>query len=235
LDERPEIVHSIKTTKWDLLIIDSWLTVSGIMFATMSLLNDTPYILYHTSYLVNIENIILNVPRLNSYLPGTLPHSSNYDSRKFSDRLLAFLNTLEYMYAQYKIDNQVVQPMYQKYGLGDRLSMDSFYQNGLMSLIEYPFYLHPPTPRVNNGFYIGGMCPNFGTEKTLDKEMIRFVEDPKSKGTIVIAFGHLIKWENAPDKVRFFSIINFLKPFELLDSLCRYSLEKNFAQSFHAF
>ena len=45
---------------------------------------------------------------------------------------------------------------------------------------------------------IGAHCK---TAKPLKDEFERFVADPKSKGTIIIAFGTICKWEFAPKRI----------------------------------
>ncbi|KAI6176314.1 UDP-glucuronosyltransferase [Aphelenchoides bicaudatus] len=47
---------------------------------------------------------------------------------------------------------------------------------------------------------IGARCPDI-TKRTLPAEVKKFVNDPKSKGTIYIAFGSYVNWIMAPDKI----------------------------------
>lgn len=65
------------------MIIDSLFSTTGILFAALS---NTPYILYHTSYIFGSENAVLAIPRPDSYNFGSLPQTADYDHRRFTDR-----------------------------------------------------------------------------------------------------------------------------------------------------
>ncbi|KAK6056621.1 hypothetical protein COOONC_05872 [Cooperia oncophora] len=63
-------------------------------------------------------------------------------------------------------------------------------------------------------FDYGAYCP---AAKPLTGELLEFVSDPKSKGTILVAFGTVINWENVP-KEKFEAVL------EALNSLSDYRI-----------
>uniref|UniRef100_A0A1I7TYP0 UDP-glucuronosyltransferase n=1 Tax=Caenorhabditis tropicalis TaxID=1561998 RepID=A0A1I7TYP0_9PELO len=59
-----------------------------------------------------------------------------------------------------------------------------------------PDSLFPPASRTNDFFSFGAYCKS--NHKPLDSKFRSFIEDPESKGTILIAFGTFIDWRKAP-------------------------------------
>ncbi|KAK6040967.1 hypothetical protein COOONC_21528 [Cooperia oncophora] len=55
-------------------------------------------------------------------------------------------------------------------------------------------------------FDYGAYCP---TAKPLTGELLEFVSDPKSKGTILVAFGTVIQWRSVP-KEKFEAVLDTL-------------------------
>lgn len=98
----------------------------------------------------------------------------------------------------------MIRPLFNNKNSLQYSSIDEFYRNAKMSIVDYPFYATLPLPSVHNAVYIGGRCKRNIDSLTIDASTRSFIEDPVSKGTIVIAFGHGIKWEIAPAKVILF-------------------------------
>ncbi|EYC41654.1 hypothetical protein Y032_0560g3462 [Ancylostoma ceylanicum] len=61
-------------------------------------------------------------------------------------------------------------------------------------------------PRTNDLFEYGAYCP---TPEPLTGELLDFVSDPQSKGTILVAFGTVINWARVPRK-KFDAILDTL-------------------------
>ncbi|PIO57396.1 hypothetical protein TELCIR_21195, partial [Teladorsagia circumcincta] len=69
---------------------------------------------------------------------------------------------------------------------------------------DMPLDLLGPLPRTNDLVDYGAYC---STAKPLTGKLLEFVSDPKSKGTIIIAFGTVINWERAP-KEKFEAVLD---------------------------
>jgi len=106
-----------------------------------------------------------------------------------------------------KVDQEILKPIFSNRN-SFPMDLERFYQQSLLSLVDYPFHVQPAQPLGTNLFYTGGSCDkltggNSSSEtQLLEQQLLNFVNDPRSKGTIVVAFGHVIKWERSPDKVK---------------------------------
>lgn len=73
-----------------------------------------------------------------------------------------------------------------------------FDKTGIFGFHEVPLLFDAPRPFTPDIKSVGeGARCLLGT-KGLPENYKDFVEDPNSKGTIVVAFGHFIKWNSAP-------------------------------------
>ncbi|VDL70940.1 unnamed protein product [Nippostrongylus brasiliensis] len=64
------------------------------------------------------------------------------------------------------------------------------YQKSAVSVLtDMPFDLIGPSPKTNELLDYGSYCPS---PKPLTGELLEFVSDPKSKGTILVAFGEVV-------------------------------------------
>ncbi|WKY10302.1 hypothetical protein Q1695_002558 [Nippostrongylus brasiliensis] len=72
------------------------------------------------------------------------------------------------------------------------------YQKSAVSVLtDMPFDLIGPSPKTNELLDYGSYCP---TPKPLTGKLLEFVSDPKSKGTILVAFGTILNWGRVPEQ-----------------------------------
>lgn len=96
------------------------------------------------------------------------------------------------------------------------LSLNGFYSRRKFSIENFPSILIPAQPTVRNLINIGDDCSSNLPE--LESDFLKFVNDPSSKGTIVIAFGHMIKWSMAPNEIvqNLISVLNQLTDYRIV-------------------
>lgn len=73
------------------------------------------------------------------------------------------------------------------------------------------------SPVANDFLLVGAYCQQSGK---LPKSLEQFVEDPRSKGTIYLAFGSLVRWSSAPENVveAIFGALNELTDYRVIVS-----------------
>ncbi len=86
--------------------------------------------------------------------------------------------------------------------IGDLLpnfSLHEYTKNAAGVFVDYPNTIDWPRPRGMNSIYIGCYCK--AILKPLSNDLELFISDPKSKGTIIVAFGTIGNWVSAPSKI----------------------------------
>lgn len=76
-----------------------------------------------------------------------------------------------------------------------------FDKTGVFGFQEVPLIFDAPRPLTPDIKSVGEGARCLLGAKTLPDNYINFVEDPSSKGTIIVAFGHFLKWESAPEYI----------------------------------
>ncbi|GMS80379.1 hypothetical protein PENTCL1PPCAC_2554, partial [Pristionchus entomophagus] len=75
------------------------------------------------------------------------------------------------------------------------LTLSSLYKRALITVTDFPRTLRRPTTTDHRVVPTGESCKG---ASTLEEPYKNFVEDPKSKGTIYVAFGSLVQWDSGP-------------------------------------
>jgi len=79
------------------------------------------------------------------------------------------------------------------------LSFHEFNRRPKFAVENFPAILEPAHPTTFNVLKIDNVCPK--NTQALESSLREFIDDPKSKGTLVVAFGHLVQWNLAPGHV----------------------------------
>ncbi|KAF8385698.1 hypothetical protein PRIPAC_74840 [Pristionchus pacificus] len=82
--------------------------------------------------------------------------------------------------------------------LGVELTLSSMYKRSLITITDFPRTLRRPTTTDHRVVPTGESCIG---ASVLEEKYKKFVEDPKSKGTIYVAFGSLVQWDQGPKEV----------------------------------
>ncbi|CAI5449649.1 unnamed protein product [Caenorhabditis angaria] len=79
-------------------------------------------------------------------------------------------------------------------------SKSELFQKSLITLIDLPDQFSVTSPKGHDIFSIGTHCPSSKLSK-LPQEFLDFIEDPKSRGTIYVAFGSYVNLDSGPPGV----------------------------------
>uniref|UniRef100_A0AC35UCP6 UDP-glucuronosyltransferase n=1 Tax=Rhabditophanes sp. KR3021 TaxID=114890 RepID=A0AC35UCP6_9BILA len=84
--------------------------------------------------------------------------------------------------------------------LNSTYDLKKYYDTNAWTFVDFPDHIFLPQTTYAFSSNVASTCPT--TTATLEEDDFKkFIEDPKSKGTIYIAFGSLIAWELAPPHV----------------------------------
>ncbi|GMT11639.1 hypothetical protein PFISCL1PPCAC_2936, partial [Pristionchus fissidentatus] len=75
------------------------------------------------------------------------------------------------------------------------LTLSKLYERALITITDFPRSLRRPTTTDHRVVSTGESCKD---ASSLEESYKKFVEDPKSKGTIYVAFGSLVQWDSGP-------------------------------------
>lgn len=210
LEQKREEFDKIVKEDWDVIFIDVLFTPTGILFAEVM---DKPYVLYQTSAIGIPDSIARSTPYPFSSFPALFLNSVEYDQKSFFDRMSTAWSEISYVVATFLINTFVVR--YRFKSEFPEVSTTKFYADADSSFVEFPLNLGYPRPMTMDVISTGGRCK---TAVLKDQSLLDFVEDPSSKGTIVIAFGHMVKWEGATEEIRrnFAKAMNSLKEYRVV-------------------
>ncbi|GMT11711.1 hypothetical protein PFISCL1PPCAC_3008, partial [Pristionchus fissidentatus] len=196
LEHAKHRVDEIAGQQWDLAMTDSLFAVCGYGIAKKS---GSPIVYMHSSDLEPAPGTMKAFGRNYGILP--MNHMTggrdDFDPSSFLDRLHS---TVEWIlgYYFYAVEwgaamREVLAPLVPEFNWLD------FHRNLAFTFVDMPDSLFPPAARTNDVFFHGAYCPPV---KQLPQEWREFVEDPASKGTIIVAFGTYVDWSVAPVEKR---------------------------------
>uniref|UniRef100_A0A1I8BDA2 UDP-glucuronosyltransferase n=1 Tax=Meloidogyne hapla TaxID=6305 RepID=A0A1I8BDA2_MELHA len=183
-------------SKWDLVLVSELFNSQGYSIANLLYERDgVPYVIFSSSMIMGmhgwakaVSHNWLNHPHPFSPNPGN-GADGGFNPKLFNHRLI---HSLE--------------------GIGDFISKPF---TGSATLVDAIEYLGFPQPEVSEIYRIGAHCEE---SSKLPKEYLNFVEDPKSKGTIYVAFGTAIAWGRAPPHIieAFFTVFSKLNDYRII-------------------
>ncbi|KAK0402621.1 hypothetical protein QR680_016433 [Steinernema hermaphroditum] len=220
MDEHPDQFNTILSTNWDLIVMDELFAIhqNAICFHLKQTRN-TPYIVFSPSTAIMTNFINAALGRYSSTKIGTftkLPVDSSdvWNPTRFSNRLRGFVeDAIEHVGMRYILPF-VNFKNFNRLKLHD-FTFAEFVQRQSLHLSDHFDRLIYPVPEAVNFKYIGSHC---GAPKSLPTDYLDFVNDPTSKGTIYVAFGSIIAWDNAPEYVvrAFEGALNELKDYRII-------------------
>uniref|UniRef100_A0A915K2Z3 UDP-glucuronosyltransferase n=1 Tax=Romanomermis culicivorax TaxID=13658 RepID=A0A915K2Z3_ROMCU len=202
--------------KWDLVFNDAIFAPMGIVTA---LKTNSPLAFLSTTALQVGHMIHRPLPHPWSYAPTFYMDSHVYDHKIFSSRLKSFLADVEDVVITAFVDHFVTRPQFSK--IHPAISLDRFFGRSKFVVLAFPQILDYVRPSTRDLVYSSGSCNGErGVSKSdaLEGEIKQFVDDPASKGTIVVAFGHIVKWSQAPRraKLNFVEALNSLEDYRIV-------------------
>uniref|UniRef100_A0A914YU07 UDP-glucuronosyltransferase n=1 Tax=Panagrolaimus superbus TaxID=310955 RepID=A0A914YU07_9BILA len=208
--------------EFDVVIVDELLTQHGIVAA--NILKDRkniPHIIYSPTIQTYWYQSKIALSRnyvIADSLMGPIPSESTdfYKPSKFFDRLIAFSEN----YVEVFLMDWWVMPTAPYFLPG--VNMERHYTNAYFTFGEHIDRLGNPMTEGSDLILVGSNCKSASSvaNATLSKEWKEFVEDPKSKGTIYIAFGSALLWDYMSNKVKdsFIAAINKLDEYRIIFS-----------------
>lgn len=208
----------IANEDWDLFLSDSLFSPCGYAMAEIT---EKPHVMMHSSDVESAHGSFKGFHRNYALMvPNFLPYSmSNFTTDKWWHRVVS---TVDWFGSAFITAG--VAGFAQKWALRSIIPFPffSFYdynRRSVFSFTDMPDPLYPVGARTNDYFSFGTYCnpPKSG----LDQEWEEFVNDPKSKGTILVAFGTIIDWRFAPEEKFeiFLNVLNKLKDYRVIWSM----------------
>ncbi|EGT42561.1 CBN-UGT-63 protein [Caenorhabditis brenneri] len=218
LSHRRDRFFEILNEGWDLYMSDSLFAVCGYGMAEIS---GKPHVMMHSTDLEAAQGSFKAFSRnYATFVPSNLPFTMlDFTVSKFQHRVWA-----TYDWFGSFIFTAFVGNFAQKWALRSIIpspyfSFSEYNRRSSFSFTDMPDSLFPPASRTNDFFSFGAYCKS--SHKPLDAEFKTFIEDPKSKGTILIAFGTFIDWRKAPDHYyeAFSTVVNQLTDYRVIWSM----------------
>ncbi|CAL2044050.1 unnamed protein product [Caenorhabditis brenneri] len=208
----------IANEDWDLFLSDSLFSPCGYAMAEIT---GKPHVMMHSSDVESAHGSFKGFHRNYALMvPNFLPYSmSNFTIQHWWHRVVS---TVDWFGSAFITGG--VAGFAQKWALRSIIPFPffSFYdynRRSVFSFTDMPDTLYPVGARTNDYFSFGTYCnpPKSG----LDKEWEQFVNDPKSKGTILVAFGTIIDWRFAPEEKFeiFLNVLNKLTDYRVIWSM----------------
>ncbi|CAI5451685.1 unnamed protein product [Caenorhabditis angaria] len=199
----------IANEDWDIFLSDSLFSVCGYGMAELS---GKPHVMMHSSDVESAHGTFKGFSRNYAILvPNFLPYSmSDFTIEKYWHRVVSTIDWFGGIFVTAGLG-----AMAQKWALRSVIPFPyfSFYEfnrQSTFSFTDMPDALYPVGPVTNDLVSFGTYCK--APKQELTGEIKNFVEDPKSKGTILVAFGTLIDWKYAPKK-KLDTLINVFNKF----------------------
>lgn len=197
---------------WDLVLTDSLFTACGYGLAQLIRAN---HVIVHTTSVEGAQGLAKGYAKQYVTTPPFFmkTESFHYEVGKFLDRLYL---TYEWFSVWFVI--AVVANFYMQQSLAPvvpQFDFMSYNRLSSMSFTDMPSQLYHQESRTNELFLYGAYCTRFGN---LTGEIADFVSDPNSRGTILLAFGTLLDWKEAPTERReaFAKALNQLQDYRII-------------------
>ncbi|KHJ48954.1 hypothetical protein D918_00060 [Trichuris suis] len=184
---------NLTATAWDLVIVDSIFAPCGIYVALQGHFVD-----YSTTIMYYKSAVAKRITSPLSVRPGT--QMASFESKRFLHRLLNTCNSFIWLPFLTYID--VFTPLWSEGRLfGAVIDPFSFYRNSAFTFVTVPPSLNFAQPTSNEVIVVDHPCQKENSSRLPDNYR-QFIEQPNSKGTILVAFGHAFEAKSIPEQVR---------------------------------
>ncbi|KAI6174447.1 UDP-glucuronosyltransferase [Aphelenchoides besseyi] len=199
--DHPKTLNEVLNIQYDLIIADPIFSPNAFSLS-MRLKNerDVPYLFYSPSGEVTVavtEPMSLGRnPVIKSFMFPSPPRSSNdyYQATIFRYRLASFVDTLYEIVGFHWL---VTMPNIARFGVVD-FSWHKLFKDASVTFSDSLERLGWPVAEGTDLINTGAYCK---LSEVLTGELKEFVEDPKSNGTIYVAFGTYADWSYAPKHI----------------------------------
>uniref|UniRef100_A0A915HXR2 UDP-glucuronosyltransferase n=1 Tax=Romanomermis culicivorax TaxID=13658 RepID=A0A915HXR2_ROMCU len=133
-----------------------------------------------------------------SYVPALYIPNIDYTHKRFASRLASVWTDLKETISVRYTDHILHQSL-SKYH--PDISLHALYNKPRLAFKASPMLIDYARPRTRDMIYFGGTCSK-KPHSIRDPELKSFIQNNDSDGTIVIAFGHGVRWQTAPEIVK---------------------------------
>ncbi|KAH7721224.1 UGT-63 protein [Aphelenchoides avenae] len=221
IDTRSEVVAELFNEEWDLIVLDELFGVHSFALATFfKRRKNVPYIIQSTTSMLEGSAVNLALGRnwvSEPYGLSPTPKNRNdtYRSSSFRNRLI---NVYERAgdYFSYEFAGKVYMSSLKRFGL-QHFTWTELFREASWVATDYLDHTKVALPKASDVRYIGSHCPQ---AKPLPADLEEFVNDPRSNGTIYVAFGSNVLWDCAPDWLQkaYFDAVNALDSYRVIFS-----------------
>lgn len=198
VQQRHEDLQSLITDhKWDLIVIDGIFAACGV---ALTRLIKAPYIILNPTTITAAEASHRGLPYPASVV-APIASLVDYDHRIFYHRLHGAVSyVVEYLmpFSWDRLLQKAVRPKFPS--LENFPLVTWFYGHPELSYTDLPQTFEHPRPMLPDIVNIAGHCKT-GSPVLDDPEWLKFLDDPSSKGTILLSFGHIVQWMWAPEEI----------------------------------
>uniref|UniRef100_A0A1I8AG41 Glucuronosyltransferase n=2 Tax=Steinernema glaseri TaxID=37863 RepID=A0A1I8AG41_9BILA len=196
-DTHFDVIEPLLNTTWDVVVVDELFSMGAYALSMYHFeQKKTPLIIISTTCVMQPFTWLLSLGRPGFSRPSMwFPYGYNlqYDVTDVWARTQAVLDeSIAGLATFHTIENYHTES-FKRLGVKD-FSFYKAWSRLSFNLHEDTMPMAYPAAQAPDVVNIGFHC---GRSKELDEEWLRFVEDPASKGTILIAFGTNVVWEYA--------------------------------------
>ncbi|KAH7698053.1 UGT-63 protein, partial [Aphelenchoides avenae] len=221
LDRGSAELADVANQDWDLVVLDAVFGVHAYGFAHILKKHGVPYVVFCVTNFLSSDAYRQALgqnwaAKADAHTPLPLDSNDKYDPRNFFDRLTNFFEHSSELLTMEFADRFYITPAMRKMGVSS-FSMNKLYADAAYAQYDGIERLGWPISSGTNVLTTGYTCESAGE---LAREYQEFVEDPRSKGTIYVAFGTFVDWHYAPTDVRdsFFEALNQLTDYRIIFS-----------------
>ncbi|CAD6185001.1 unnamed protein product [Caenorhabditis auriculariae] len=198
LKNHPNQTRKVLDEDWDMVVFDEIFSVTSHALAYKATKNGRPTVYFSTSAPVYITDYYFSTGTSLAIRPA-IQHkiSTTFDVESFMSRLQAFANGVELSLVVNLFSNYFAQEGIKRLGIED-FSYFGLARDSSLHYIDSLNQLLSPAPTTTDRLDIAYFCDK---DEKLPEDYRKFVEDPASKGTILIAFGSNAQWKFAPKRL----------------------------------
>ncbi|CAK5058666.1 unnamed protein product [Meloidogyne enterolobii] len=218
---RSEEFTQIINSKWDLVLVSELFNSHGYSIANLLHERDNvPYVIFSSSMIMGMHAWTKAVaynwvshPHPFSPNPGSGTDGA-FNPIYFHHRSIHSLEGMGDLITE-PVTDYYINPIFTRFNGGKNFKFSKFITQSSATFVDAIEYLGFSQPEISEMYRIGAHCEE---SSKLPKEYLNFVEDPKSKGTIYVAFGTAIAWGNAPPHIieAFFTAFSKLADYRII-------------------
>uniref|UniRef100_A0A7E4W1M3 UDP-glucuronosyltransferase n=1 Tax=Panagrellus redivivus TaxID=6233 RepID=A0A7E4W1M3_PANRE len=204
IEEQPEKITDVLNTHFDAVIVDDIFATHAMWIADwLKARKNTPYVLYGTSTMLDLYHFSaghMRHPLSHPIVPGPVlddPADAYAPGRSLKNRLVLMYSMLEPLNL-YFFGSDAVRNL-RKLG-SEKFQFSDFYANAAFGFSETFDRFGISYSQTSDFRGTGANCVTI--KPTIPPELLQFIEESHSNGTIIVALGSNAKWIQAPEYIK---------------------------------